>query len=449
MKHTKPILRMLTLMAIIFLFTLSAFAHDDLQVYPTESESRAAPMVLDLDVAQYGIATIAETDTPSDGEEPIPTYTLSNSAISFILALETYQAEPFWDVSRYSIGYGNSYDSAKKMFGSDITSITEEQAFQLFQAELVPTEEYMNRFFVKQGIRLNQNQYDALISFTYNVGIGWTTYQNAEGSWCLLRTMLEDDPTTWTAERVKAAFGSWVMAGGQILEGLVQRRASEAEMFLTPYDPSHQNDPVVRPNVPNPDEDEDKDEDDQSSPTLSFSDVSENQWYYPYIMEACQLELMLGMGNGTFQPEGYLTRAQLVQLLVNLEGDVSLDEHTDTGFSDVPTDRWYTGPLAWAVEQGYVLGMSDGTFRPDEPVTREQLCAILARYLRDKGIEPSQSPLTFSDADLITEYAREDVDFCTALGLIQGMGDGSFSPTTGTTRAQAATVLLRMIDVVD
>lgn len=440
MKHLKNLLRMITVLAILTLLTLSAFAAEDLNVYPTETTAETAVSLQSTWLSEP--APLAQTAPVAS--DPVTTHTISDKALTFIISFEGFHAEPYWDVSRYSIGHGNSYESAKALFGEDCAPITEEQAYELLKSEIVATEQYMNNFFVKNGIALNQNQYDALLSFTYNVGVGWTTYKNEEGGWCMLRTMLEEGPQAWTEERVQKSFGSWVNAGGQILPGLVQRRAAEAQMFLTPYVPSEDD-----PDGDEPDNTDPPLEDDDTGdlPLPSFSDVAEGKWYHNQVMLACQMGLMRGMGDGSFQPEAMLTRAQLVQIFANYEGVTDLDRNVTTGFPDVPSGKWYSGIVAWAVAQGYVQGFDDGTFRPDEPVTREQLCTILARFLKAKGFTASGSEAAFTDGDSIRNYAKETVSFCTAMGLIQGMPDGTFSPRTETTRAQAATVLLRMVDL--
>lgn len=445
MKHLKKLLRTATVLAILTLLTLPAFAAEDLNVYPTETTAETAVFALQA-IELYSNEPVVLAETSPVASDPVTTHTISDQALTFIISFEGFHAEPYWDVSRYSIGHGNSYESAKALFGEDCAPITEEQAYELLKSEIVATEQYMNNFFVKNGIALNQNQYDALLSFTYNVGVGWTTYKNEEGGWCMLRTMLEEGPQAWTEERVQKAFGSWVNAGGQILPGLVQRRAAEAKMFLTPHVPS-EDDSSEDDSAQDKDNTAGEEDDPTVAPLPTFTDMVQGQWYYNNVMLACQLDLMKGMGDGTFQPEVALTRAQLVQILANYEGVTDLDRNVTTGFPDVPSGKWYSGIIAWAVQQGYVQGFDDGTFRPDEPVTREQMCTILARFLKAKGFTASGSEKAFSDYADLHNYARENVSFCTALGLIQGMPDGTFLPQAETTRAQAATVLLRMVDL--
>ena len=149
------------------MFTLPTFAAEDLNVYPTETTSG--------DYISNGSQLTGDSLLALVSSDPVPTYTISDDGLSFIISYEGFSADPYWDVSRYSIGHGNSYEAAKALFGDDCAPITEEQAFELLKTEIVSVETYMNKFFVKNNIVLNQNQYDALLSFTYNVGIGWTT----------------------------------------------------------------------------------------------------------------------------------------------------------------------------------------------------------------------------------------------------------------------------------
>lgn len=413
MKHFKTMLRMFTVLAILALFTLPVMA-EDLNVYPTETTSGEA-------IPGDSLMALVSTD-------PVPTFTTGNTGIDLIISYEGFFSEPYQDTNGLAIGYGSSYTKAQTFFGENCAPITEEQARTLMMDDLASTETYLNRYLTNNSITVNQNQFDALMSFTYNVGIGWLYGQNSDGTPYKIQAMLLDDPATWTKERAQEAFGSWVKAGGVVLQGLVQRRKAEANLFCTPYTESE---------TP----------EDEPTSTSVFSDVPESAWYYDEVMSVYDLGLMNGMGNGTFQPESTLTRAQMVKILCNFEGITDLSQDVDTGFSDVPAGQWYAGPIAWAVEKGYVNGMGDGTFQPNSPITREQLCTILARYLTDKGFAVDGTVGTFTDDAEMSDFARESIYFCSTLGLIQGMGDGSFSPKAGATRAQAAAVLLRMCEL--
>lgn len=436
MKHMKTMLRVCFILAIVAVLALPVLAADDL--YITPSEVTGGEVVTAVNNVRYA-SSMADM-------------TMSDAGIAFICGYEGFTPNPMWDVSRYSIGYGCSYEECKKMFGEDCAPITKEQGMELLKAEMVGTEKYMNNFFTKNSISLNQNQYDAIMSFTYNVGIGWTTYKNSDGTWCRLKTLLLSDPSTWTAEAVQGAFGTWVNAGGVELPGLVKRRAAEAKLFVTPCEDVPETETPETPEVPEtetpetpPTEPEtDAAPEEETAPKPSFTDVTEDKWYYDEVSEAHALGLVNGMGNGTFCPEGALTRAQMVRLLYNFEGLEEPEDQAESPFSDVPAGKWYTGEIIWAVENGYVNGIGDGTFRPNDPVTREQMCAIIARYLQSKGYFATDEVEQFTDEEEMSSYATFSIYYCASLGIVKGMGNGAFAPKSGATRAQAATILVNM-----
>lgn len=408
MKQFKTMLRMFTVLAILALFTLPAAAAEteELNVYPTETTSHGF-------VSGDSLMALVSSD-------PVPTFTTSDNGLAFIASYEGFYANPYWDVSRFSIGYGCSYDAAKAKYGDNCAPITEEQAMELMKDELSDKEASLNMYLTNNSISLNQNQFDALMSFTYNVGTSWLYNKNDDGTPYKIQAMLLDHPSTWTEARAQEAFGSWVKANKVVLDGLVKRRAAEATLFCTPY---------------------------VGSISSAFSDVKESDWFYSTVNEVYSLGLMEGEGGGLFNPSGSLTRAQMVKILANFDGVTDLKNDISTDFSDVSAGQWYTGVVAWAAENEYVLGMDDGTFHPNDPITREQMCTILTRYLTDNGFAVDGEATPFSDDASISGYAKESVYFCSTLGLILGMGDGTFSPGTNATRAQAATILLRMCDL--
>lgn len=430
-KNALRVIYMLLLAAVLMLPAFASDAEYPLYVYPDETTGG------EIIEAEYG-AMLMSTDT-----SVVSAMTISDAGITFIVRYEGFTAYPIADYSQYSIGYGNNYELAKELFGEDCAPITEEQAMELLKYGLIATEKYMNNFYQKNNIVLNQNQYDALMSFTYNVGIGWTTYKNTDGTWCKLKTLLLSDPSCWTEDAVQAAFGTWVNAGGVKLEGLVKRRAAEAVMFMTPYTGSadSETDDDAEADV----ETDAGDTETETTPVVKveFLDVNASDWFYSEVKEAYELGLVSGTGNGAFQPNAALTRSQMVKLLANFHGVGEMDDNITTQFPDVPSGAWYAAEVAWAAENGYVLGCDDGGFHPDDPITREQMCTILARYLQDQGYDTTAVAAAFTDDTSISSYAKESVYYCTALGLINGTSDGTFAPAAGATRAQAAAVMLR------
>lgn len=378
----------------------------DLWVYPVEESGYSA------EYETPGISTVRRAS------EPVA-MTTGDAGLEIIKKYEGFFAEPYADSQWTAIGYGSRYSEAQEKWGEDCAPITEAQAEELLRDELGRIENHLNQFCSSNGIVLNQNQFDALVSFTYNVGTGWTSYQNDDGTWCKLKEMLLDDPSTWTEDRVQESFGTWRVANGVVVEGLVRRRAEEATLFCTPYSGSH------------------------AKPTTSFTDVSADAWYASYVMEAQEKGFMNGKGGGIFDPEGNMTRAEMVMALANF-AKADLSRYGAVQFSDVSADAWYAAAVDWATQSGLINGMGDGTFCPDEPIRREHVCNILARYLRNRNVAQGPSVSQFKDHGSIETSARDNVYYCASLGLINGMGDGTFCPAQMATRAEMAKILVCM-----
>lgn len=174
-----------------------------------------------------------------------------------------------------------------------------------------------------------------------------------------------------------------------------------------------------------------------------FTDVSSHSWYNRGIQYAYSHELMNGMGNNLFSPDSPTTRAMAVTLLYRLEGSPKSGAHS---FTDVPTGSYYENAAAWATEKGIVKGITPDRFAPEQPITREQLVTIFARYARHVGIgtESKDSISTFADSALVSPYAAEAMNWALQAGLIQGTGKNYLTPQGTVTRAQVAVILMRM-----
>lgn len=171
-----------------------------------------------------------------------------------------------------------------------------------------------------------------------------------------------------------------------------------------------------------------------------FTDLT-SKWYIPFVEKAYENGIMNGMTPSTFEPASSMSRAMFVKVLANLEG-LSFDNTVPTVFSDVQVGRYYTGPVAWASKNGVVNGVSPTEFAPNNPVTREQMCAMLIRYAEYKNIKLDQSvtPVTFDDENKISNYAKEYVKICQRAGIISGMTPTTFEPKGNATRAQVAKI---------
>ena len=179
--------------------------------------------------------------------------------------------------------------------------------------------------------------------------------------------------------------------------------------------------------------------------TQMFTDVTKN-WAYPGIQYCVTHQLMSGVGGNLFAPKMTTTRAQIVQILYNLEGEPKVSGTTP--FTDL-TQNWYKDAVLWAYQTGVVSGTSATTFAPDLPVTREQIAVILMEYMtRVLKLERTWTPAdlsVFPDAGSVSGWAKDALADAVALGLISGASNGGqtyLEPQGSATREQVATILM-------
>ncbi len=179
--------------------------------------------------------------------------------------------------------------------------------------------------------------------------------------------------------------------------------------------------------------------------TKMFTDVS-HSWADDGIQYCVTHQLMSGIGNNLFGPKLTTTRAQIVQILYNLEGEPKVSGTTP--FTDLTQD-WYQDAVLWAYQTGVVAGTSSTTFEPDRPVTREQIAVILMEYVtRVLKLERTWKPAdlsTFPDADSVSDWAKDAMADAVGLGLISGASNGGqtyLEPQGSATREQVATILM-------
>lgn len=175
-----------------------------------------------------------------------------------------------------------------------------------------------------------------------------------------------------------------------------------------------------------------------------FSDVAKEQWYNSSVQNVWEKGLIKGVTDASFQPQSTLTRAMVVTILGRLEG-VKEEDYTQSKFSDVDINEWYSVYVTWAAEKGIANGITETEFAPNTPVTREQLAAFIQRYIEKKGLAArGENSLGYKDADAVSSYARIAVSACKNLGIMQGDDEGNFAPANNTTRAEAAAVITRL-----
>ena len=182
---------------------------------------------------------------------------------------------------------------------------------------------------------------------------------------------------------------------------------------------------------------------------LPFADVPESYWAYDAIQYVYGEGLMAGTSGSTFSPEGTTTRGQIVTILWRLSGSPVVNYLMD--FDDVDPAAYYGEAIRWAASEGIAGGYGNGSFGPDDPITREQLAVMLHRYAQHQGYDVSigedTNILSYADAFDVSEYAVSALQWACGAGIISGTGDGStLTPQGEATRAQAATVLMRFCE---
>ena len=172
-----------------------------------------------------------------------------------------------------------------------------------------------------------------------------------------------------------------------------------------------------------------------------FTDVPADAWYAQAVQTVVGQGLFSGTSATTFDPEGTMTRGMVVTVLHRMAGEPVAD--AGVSFPDVAPDSYCAAAVAWASGSGLVEGYGDGTFGPDDAVTREQLAAILYRYAGSPAVP--NLLLTFTDAGEIGDWASDAVRWVVDRKLLQGSGN-LLMPQGIATRAQVAAILARFLE---
>ena len=182
------------------------------------------------------------------------------------------------------------------------------------------------------------------------------------------------------------------------------------------------------------------------TPNVEFLDVSRVDWFYYDVRYVCENGLMNGTSRNRFSPYGTATRGMLVTILYRMENEPRC--FGSAAFSDVKPGAYYEKAVIWASQNGIVSGYTDGTFRPDAPVTREQLASILYRYTLYRGQDVSAGETTsltgYGDAQAVSSYALPAMRWACGTGILQG-ANGKLNPSGLATRAQLAAMLHRYL----
>ena len=180
-----------------------------------------------------------------------------------------------------------------------------------------------------------------------------------------------------------------------------------------------------------------------------FKDVKKKNWFYDAVNFAYNSNLFAGTSKTEFSPNANMTRGMFVTVLGRLSG-VEVNKKVTTKFKDVPKGQYYTGYVKWASEAGIVSGTSGTTFEPDANITREQICAMMVRYIDhvDLCLRNDTPVIKFKDEGKISKWAKKAVLACQKGGIVSGQKSGKgyiFNPQGNATRAEVATIIYNYV----
>ena len=424
--------------------------------------------------------------------------TSSDELIGFIKKCEGFTATKQWDYGHYSIGYGCSCGADEYPNG-----ITEAQAEALLRRCLSQSEDVVNRFCRSHDMHPTQSQFDCMVDLSYALGASWM-----DSGYTLPKLMIKGCTGGGLTElELLDTMGDWINVGGEPWEGTMHRRMRETYMFFhAEYDQNGyiniaQDVPYAslwldanggqsayrrvytfrgqpysayKP-LPTPTRSGyrfvgwfDANGNQITNNTVAasvlvratarweetvvapppadlFTDVWKTDWFFADVKTATDNGIFAGYNDGSFRPNAEMTRAMFAQVLYRISDAPAVD--TDVPFADVAPDSWYYDAVCWAYDYGIVRGVSETEFRPDAPITREQMATMLFNYSARHGAADSSlfgSLEDFNDGDEVSQYALDPMKWAVGTELIRGVGNNQLSPKTVTTRAQAATILVRL-----
>lgn len=185
---------------------------------------------------------------------------------------------------------------------------------------------------------------------------------------------------------------------------------------------------------------------DTTKPAVTFTDVKSDAWYYDAVNYVTNKNIFKGTDKG-FEPDSTMTRAMLVTVIHRLDGEGETAENVS--FADVSADMWYTKSVNWASSNNIVNGITEESFNPDGNITREQLAVILYRYASYKGYntECDNDITSYSDYKDISSYATDAIRYAVSIGVMNGRTSDTLAPLDSVTRAEVATMLMRFAEM--
>jgi len=180
-----------------------------------------------------------------------------------------------------------------------------------------------------------------------------------------------------------------------------------------------------------------------SDDKIIFEDVKSSNWYYESVNYVVSKGYFKGATQTTFAPNTAMTRGMLVTVLYRYSNATNEEKST---FEDVDENKYYSAPIAWAVENGIVTGVGNNKFAPDKEISRQDLATIIARYINKFNINvpDKNEEIKFNDEDKISNYAKDNILLLQTKGIMAGKGNNNFDPKGSSTRAEVATLLMRL-----
>ena len=185
---------------------------------------------------------------------------------------------------------------------------------------------------------------------------------------------------------------------------------------------------------------------------VRYVDVPDSHWCASYIQDATERNITSGTGGGYFSPNQPVTRAMMLVMLSHLYKNANGNAviNGEAAFSDVTKDAWYAEAIHWAADLGIVAGYTDGSFKPNDPITRQQVATILYNYAMIMGYDTSAGEnadiFQYSDAFMIAEYAIPGMKWANEAGIMTGHGNGTLDPCGQATRAHTVKMLMSAMD---
>jgi hypothetical protein len=178
-----------------------------------------------------------------------------------------------------------------------------------------------------------------------------------------------------------------------------------------------------------------------ATPDVELVDVK-GHWAQAAINRLVTLGAITGYNDQSFRPENAITRAEFVTIVIKL---LALEGDSTVRFEDTKS-HWANEYISIAASAGFVNGKTDQLFNPDDQITREEMAVIIGRLMK---LTTDTSASGFKDDANISTWAKSAVSAIVAQGIMNGYPEGSFKPTSGATRAEAVTVIIRMLDAME